>query len=129
MKPGRGGEEPRCVATQRRGARRPAAETRPPRVPTGRRGRGTEAGTAAQVRDTRPARGRRLTFAVEAGGVVVVESRQLASEHGPRFSLWSPGPRPGEKKRGGAVGAGTGDAARGRAGAWTLRNDGGFRQS
>lgn len=72
--------------------------------------------------------GRYLTFAVKAGRVVVVESRQLASEHGPHFPLLSPELRPGER-RGAAGGAGTGDAAKGRADARTLRNDGGLSQS
>lgn len=43
--------------------------------------------------------GPHLTFIIEAGRVVVVEGRQLASEHNPRFSLGSPGLRPGEERR------------------------------
>lgn len=92
-------------------------------------GGGAEEGAAGGVTDARPATGRYLTFAVEASRVVVVEGRQLASEHGPRVSLWSPGLRPGEDRRRAAGGAGTGDAAKRRAGAGTLRNDGGPRQS
>lgn len=69
------------------------------------------------ITDARRARDRLLTFAVEAGRVVVVEGRQFASEHGARCSLRSPGLRPGEERRGGAGGTDTGDAARGRAGA------------
>ena len=51
-------------------------------------------------------------FAVEAGRVVVVKGRQLASEHGSSCSLQSPGMRLGEARLGGAGGAETGDAAR-----------------
>ena len=109
-------------------------EKRGQRTPGGNKaaegpGAGTKGAAAGGVTDARSASGRRLTFAVEASRVVVVEGRQLASEHGPRVSLWSPGLRPGEERRGGPGGTGTGDAARGRAGAGTLRNDGCPHQS
>lgn len=69
------------------------------------------------------------TFAVEACGVVVVQGRELATEHGPRCSRWPPGPPPGQEKRGEAGGAGTrrrGERAGRRP---TLRTDGSRRQS
>ena len=90
---------------------------------------GAESPAPSGSRGARPAWDYRLTFAVEAGRVVVVESRQLPSEHDPNLSFWSPVLQPGEERRAEAGGAGTGDAARGRAGACTLRNDGGLHQS
>lgn len=51
--------------------------------------------------------GCRLTFVVETSRIVVVEGRQLTSEHSARFSLWSPGLRPGEERRGSTGSEGT----------------------
>lgn len=101
---------------------RSPGETRPRTVRVGSPGAGAERtaarrrGSGGGITDARRARDRLLTFAVEAGRVVVVEGRQLASEHGARCSLRSPRLRPGEERRGGAGGTDTGDAARGRAG-------------
>ena len=58
---------------------------------------GAESPAPSGSRGARPAWDYRLTFAVEAGRVVVVESRQLPSEHDPNLSFWSPVLQPGEE--------------------------------
>lgn len=89
-------------------------ETRPRTARVACPGAGAEGAVARGVTDTRPAQGRRLTFAVEASRIVVVEGRQLASEHGPSLLAPVPGLQPGGENRGRVSGAGTDDAARGR---------------
>ena len=87
---GRMGESRGIRGQEERGA----GETRPRTVRVESPGAGAEKAAAGRSRT------RRLTFAVEAGRVVIVKGRQLASEHGPRCSLRSPGMRPGEARRG-----------------------------